>query len=104
MNTESVGTKVRHRPFCGALSGLPCICDATRQTVFAHELQRHGGTWLATARQWLQSSVMNGDRVRWNSGDIIHMTVMQFEEAASHIAAAAINDDRRMQARSKEDL
>lgn len=62
--------------------------------IFAHELSRHGGTWLGTARTWLQSNVMNGDQVRWASGDRISMSVSQFEEAAAHIAASAINDDR----------
>lgn len=62
--------------------------------IFAHELSRQGGSWLGTARTWLQSNVMNGDRVTWGSGEILHMTVAQFEEAAAHIAAAAINDDR----------
>lgn len=62
--------------------------------VFAHELNRRGGTYLGAAREWLQSNVNGGDQVRWDSGELIHMTVRQFEEAAAVIAAAAINADR----------
>lgn len=64
-------------------------------TVFAHELSKKGGSWLGTARTWLQSNVINGDTVRWNSGERISMSVKQFEDCAAHIAAAAINQERR---------
>lgn len=67
----------------------------TAETVFAHELSRKGGTWLATARTWLQSHVNNGSSVTWGSGETITMTVRQFEDCAAFIAAAAINDDRK---------
>lgn len=66
--------------------------------VFAHELSREGGSWLGTARSWLQSHVNNGDQVRWGSAEPITMTVQQFEDCAAFIAASAINDDRAKRA------
>jgi hypothetical protein len=62
--------------------------------IFAHELSKIGGSWLGTARTWLQSNVNHGDTVRWGSGDRINMSVQQFEDAAAHIAASAVNDER----------
>lgn len=63
--------------------------------VFAHRLYELGGEWLSAARGWIQSNMPNGERVRWGSGDQLHMTVEQFERAAACIAASAINADRR---------
>lgn len=63
--------------------------------VTAYELERRGGDWLRAARSWMQSNLPNGERVRWNSGEIVTMSVAQFEQAASCIAAAAINEVRK---------
>ena len=56
------------------------------------------GQYLAAARSWLQSNLPNGDRVTWGSGDLLTMSERQFEDAAAHIAAAAINEDRQKRA------
>lgn len=63
--------------------------------VFAHELQRDGGAYLATCRTWIQSHIHNGERVTWNSSDELRMSVAQVEDLASFIAASAINADRQ---------
>lgn len=75
------------------------IEQRTFKRAFAHELSRQGGSWLGTARTWLQSHVMNGDRVRWASADELRMTVHQFEDCCAFVAAAAINDERQRVAR-----
>lgn len=61
------------------------------------ELYKKGGKWLGAARSWLQSNTHNGDRVTWGSLDILepHLTVRQMEDFAAHVAAAAINEDRK---------
>jgi len=65
--------------------------------VLSCELSRKGGAWLGAARSWLQSNTNNGDRVIWGSHDIIepHLTVKQIEDLAAHVAAAAINEERK---------
>lgn len=60
--------------------------------VWPHEVARWGGQWLGAARTWLQSNLPNGDLLTWGSGNVLTMTVAQFEDAAAHIAAAAINE------------
>jgi hypothetical protein len=71
-----------------------------RQHLYSYDMQRSGGKWLAAARTWLQSNVMNGESVRWGSGEMIHMTERQYEDAAAHIAAAAVNEERQRLAHS----
>src|SRR6185437_5313276 len=60
------------------------------------------GQYLAAARSWLQSNLPNGDRGTWGSGDLLTMSERQFEDAAAHIAAAAINEDRQKRAHETE--
>jgi len=61
------------------------------------ELSRKGGSWLGAARSWMQSNTHNGDRVTWGSGEVLvpHLTVKQMEDFAAHVAAAAINEERK---------
>jgi len=67
------------------------------RALIACDLSRKGGKWLGAARSWLQSNTNNGDRVTWGSHDILepHLTVRQMEDFAAHVAAAAINEDRK---------
>jgi len=66
--------------------------------ITVHKLKVKGGYWLLTARSWLQWNTRNGDSVTWNSDDIIEppLTVKQVEDLAAHVAAAALNNDRRL--------
>ena len=56
-----------------------------------------GGKWLGAARSWIQSHTNNGDRVTWGSLDRLtpYLTVRDMEDFAAHVAAAAINEDRK---------
>lgn len=67
-----------------------------------HEVMKKGGKWLGGARTWLQDNIIRGDSLTWGSDEIIGITVKQFEEAASVIAAAAINEDRVKRCREQE--
>lgn len=84
-----------YRPHLAMLLHVIDGLRAPRKACFAHNLMKEGGDWLGSARSYLQSHVKNGEHVRWGSGDLVTMTVQQYEEAASHIAAAAINSDRK---------
>lgn len=60
--------------------------------VYAHELSKIGGKWLSSAREWIQQTRVNGDRVHWSSDDVVHMTVKDIEDLAAHVAAAVMNE------------
>lgn len=68
----------------------------TSKTVSPFELQKAGGSWLAAARSMLQRRAIHGDRLTWGSADEVKgLCVLDIEEMAAQIAAAAINDDRK---------
>jgi hypothetical protein len=71
--------------------------DKKEKYVLPCELKRKGGKWLGTARSWMQSNAYNGDRVIWGSSEVLvpHMTVKDLEDLAAHVAAAAINEERK---------
>jgi hypothetical protein len=62
------------------------------------ELKKSGGEWLAAARSWMQWNCRNGDRVIWGSDEELHgkrrahLTVVDVEDLAAEVAAAAINE------------
>ena len=68
----------------------------TTDRVTPFELKRSGGAHLGAARSFLQRRVIGGDRLTWGSGEEVKgLCVLDIEEMAAEIAAAAINDDRK---------
>jgi hypothetical protein len=71
---------------------------ANDEPVQAHDLlMNKGGSWLGTARHWIQTNAYNGDSVTWGSEDELRrgpLTVRDVEYLASIVAAAAINEER----------
>lgn len=55
-----------------------------------------GGTWLASARDWIQRYAINGDQVTWGSHEELRLgvplTVRVVEELAAQIATATVNE------------
>ena len=62
------------------------------------ELKKSGGQWLAAARSWMQWNCRNGDSVIWGSTEELrgkrmpYLTVVDVEDLAAEVAAAAINE------------
>lgn len=61
------------------------------------QVLKEGGSWIAAVRTAIQTNFKNGERVAWNSNDILEpcVTVAQIEE----IAARAVAADRRERSR-----
>lgn len=62
-------------------------------------LQKHGGAWLGTLREWIKCKAINGCDVSWGSDrDQLRftrpITPAFLEELGSRIAAAAINETK----------
>lgn len=57
-----------------------------------HMSLKGGGSWLGTARTWLQHHKNNGETVTWSSNEVLvpPMTVLDVEELAREVAATAI--------------
>lgn len=64
--------------------------------VHAHDLQKQGGTHLAACREFVQRKAMNGERVIWGSVEPVTLTMRDIEEMASEIAAASLNEERKI--------
>lgn len=68
----------------------------TADRVTPFELQKAGGSWLGQARSFLQRRAIHGDHLIWGSAaEVKGLCVLDIEEMAAEIAAAAINDDRK---------
>jgi hypothetical protein len=65
--------------------------------VFAWDLRKVGGGWLAQARTYLQWNVPFGEFLTWGSLEPVNISVKQIEELASEVAANAINQERHDQ-------
>lgn len=65
------------------------------QNVFriADEL-KGGGSWLGTARDYVQRNCVGGDTVIWGSETLMQLTMRQIEEMALMVAASAVKADR----------
>lgn len=62
--------------------------------IFACDVKKCGGAWLAETREWIQRNKINGSNVVWGSGEVLNplMTVADCEDLAAHIAARMLND------------
>lgn len=63
-----------------------------------HEIEKEisgGGDWLGSARKWMQSNVVGGDRLAWSSNETINIPFNKLEELAKVVAVAAIAQDRK---------
>ena len=58
-------------------------------------LQKHGGGYLRTIREWIQRKFINGERVTWGSQDQLRgsLNVLDLERAALDVAVCAIYDN-----------
>lgn len=65
------------------------------QSVFqiADEL-KGGGSWLGTARDYVQRHCVGGDTVIWGSETPMRLSMREIEEMALMVAASAIKSDR----------
>lgn len=79
---------------------MATIAPTAFPRVSPSSLMRHGGNWLAMARNYLQRKAHDGERLTWDSqAEVRGLTVSDIEEMASEIASAAINEDRAERAR-----
>lgn len=68
---------------------------AMKDQVTAYELKHSGGKWLGEAREYLKWHVRGGDTCTWGSHTQLPITVAQIEDLAAHVAAVAINEERK---------
>ena len=57
------------------------------------ELLEKGGSWLGAVRDWIKWHCINGDRITWNSDEVLKpsLTVKKLEEIAACAVTAYIN-------------
>lgn len=60
-----------------------------------------GGKWLGEARKWMQSNVKEGDRLSWNSSEIVHLPFYKLEELAKAVAIAAVLEERQKKSKNE---
>ena len=53
-----------------------------------------GGTWLGTARTWIQSNIPNGDTKLWSSTELVKVPFNKLQELAKDVAIQAVITDR----------
>jgi hypothetical protein len=66
------------------------------------ELRNTGGSWLGTAREFLQCHAFDGDRLIWGSQtEVRGLTVKDIEDMAVQIATAAIIEHEKNKSRKQ---
>lgn len=81
---------------CEGYSNAVRDLDILQPRVHAHDLQKKGGSHLAACREFVQRKAMNGERVIWGSIEPVTLAMRDIEEMASEIAAAALNEERKL--------
>jgi len=75
------------------MSELTALSSDQSAFQIAEEL-KGGGSWLGTARDYVQRHCSNGESVIWGSDTPMRLTMREIEEMALMVAASAIKADR----------